>query len=183
MFAQWGFFYIYQLKICCRKDLCLFPLLSFLSAYVSMNPQTLAYSMGFNPLITLFCGWSFPRLASGNPLELTPVSFWHITFEHLTTFLYKMNQAHLTLFWKSAILSRSSGSIYETIVFLKKDLGSWHAHCYGCKCYHDLWACQRFSVKGDLPPPSWHMAVSENTGLSQLRKYYCLLVGRGQRWW
>lgn len=71
--------------------------------------------MGFNLLLALFILLlrSFPDW----PVE-APES-WFLClfdtspfFEHLITFLYSIFQAHLILFLKGAILSRSAGSIY-----------------------------------------------------------------------
>ena len=102
---------------------------------------------------------------------------------HLITFLYKISWAHLLLLLKAAILSRSAGSIYGRTVFTEQDLGAWCTPCYGCQCFCDLSAGQQFSITGQGFPFRGHVAMSGSPWLSQLRRWYWNLVGRGQGCW
>lgn len=96
--------------------------------------------MAFNLLLALFILLlrSFPDWPAEAPeswfLCLFDTSPF---FEHLITSLYNIFQAHLILFLKGAILSRSAGSIYGGMVFRKQDLGAWCAPCSGCQCCYD----------------------------------------------
>lgn len=90
-------------------------------------------------------------------------------------FLYKIFRAHLTLFLKVAILSKSTGSIHER----KQNMRAWYAPCYGCQCFYDLLAGQWFSIVWPDVPLRGHTAMSGGIWLSQLRRCYCPSVGRG----
>lgn len=67
---------------------------SFPFSFVCLSvwtPEFLFYSMGYDQLLSLVCS----NLVSGNPFNLTPMSFWHVHYSLNVPFWHKMFPAPL----------------------------------------------------------------------------------------